>query len=557
MSHNHNIIDADRHFVIDNITKTITNTSDKLVISQYDHDSERYTFEIPRYIEDHDMILCDRIEVHFTNTTRNGRQQNSDVYIVKSTDIDSDRDTVFFSWLVSRQATQIVGSLEFSITFLCFDDEGNEIYNWGTDIFDEIEVIERLNNKASVIESNPDLFEAMKQEILDSISSSDIAIDREEVEQIIADYIANNPPTPGEPGTDGTDGISPTISIEEIESGHRLIITDINGSNTIDIFNGKDGVDGTNGVDGKDGTNGVDGVSPTVTIDSIEGGSRLTITDVNGSKSIDILNGTNGIDGKDGIDGSNGTDGVSPTVSIDSIEGGSRLTITDVNGSNSINILNGIDGRDGVDGSNGIDGVSPTITVEEIDGGNRITINDVNGQKSIDVLNGKDGSNGADVESGFSPTVNVEEIEGGNRITITDVNGEKSIDVLNGIDGKDGADGYIPVKGVDYYTEAETAEIQQTIQTNILASDELRNVVAELFGQFIVIGDTEPEFGPVLWFDTNVNAAVDEAAILLVLGGEDDESEVMASIDETDYPVLNTESPVPADDGESYTITVS
>lgn len=195
VSHIHNIIDDDRHFVIDPITRQITNNSSKLVISQYDHDSERFTFEIPRYIEEHDMAECNRIEVHFTNVIRTKKEQNDDTYIVE--DISSDRNAVFFSWLVSRNATRLVGSLKFSITFLCFDDDGNEVYNWGTDIFDSIQVIARLDNTASIIESNPDLFEGLKQDILDSVGDLGEGVSRDEVEQIIRVYLTENPPTGG------------------------------------------------------------------------------------------------------------------------------------------------------------------------------------------------------------------------------------------------------------------------------------------------------------------------------------------------------------------------
>lgn len=86
-------------------------------------------------------------------------------------------------------------------------------------------------------------------------------------------------------------------------------------------------------------------------------------------------------------------------------------------------------------------------------------------------LNGKGGSDG------FSPTVAITDIEGGHRVTITDSTGEKSFDVLDGETGPQGpkgdtgetgpqgpsgaagADGKTPVKGTDYWTEADKQEI--------------------------------------------------------------------------------------------------
>lgn len=78
-------------------------------------------------------------------------------------------------------------------------------------------------------------------------------------------------------------------------------------------FNGKDGGtgapgrDGTDGAPGRDGSNGApgkNGVSPTVTVEDIEGGHRVTITDAAGIKTVDVL------DGKPGKDGAAGKDAV-------------------------------------------------------------------------------------------------------------------------------------------------------------------------------------------------------------------------------------------------------
>lgn len=59
---------------------------------------------------------------------------------------------------------------------------------------------------------------------------------------------------------------------------------------------GPEGPPGTPGADGKDGENGTDGVSPIVTVDDIEGGHRITITDVDGTKTFDVMDGETKID---------------------------------------------------------------------------------------------------------------------------------------------------------------------------------------------------------------------------------------------------------------------
>lgn len=67
------------------------------------------------------------------------------------------------------------------------------------------------------------------------------------------------------------DGFYPSISVSDIEDGHRITITDTNGTKTVDVMDGKDGYtpvknkdyfDGKDGKDGKDGRDGVDGKTP-------------------------------------------------------------------------------------------------------------------------------------------------------------------------------------------------------------------------------------------------------------------------------------------------------
>ena len=51
---------------------------------------------------------------------------------------------------------------------------------------------------------------------------------------------------------------------------------------------------------------GGSGISPTITVTPFDGGQRLTITDVKGTKSVDILNGANGQNGAQGAPGKDG-----------------------------------------------------------------------------------------------------------------------------------------------------------------------------------------------------------------------------------------------------------
>lgn len=67
--------------------------------------------------------------------------------------------------------------------------------------------------------------------------------------------------------------------------------------------------------------------------------------------------------------------------------------------------------------------------------------------------------------------VDVEEIEGGHRVTFNDTEGEKTFDVM------DGEDGDTPQKGVDYYTEADKAEMVEAVLDELPDEGDLQNEI--------------------------------------------------------------------------------
>lgn len=133
MAHLHGVYDTDSLFVIDPVTRSISNTATKkTMLMQFDHNSERITFELPRYIEKHDMSLSNLVEVHFLNIDASTRAQNSGLYTVTDIKVDpNDEEKVVCSWLISSNATRLVGSLTFIVRFCCVTD-GKVDYAWNT-----------------------------------------------------------------------------------------------------------------------------------------------------------------------------------------------------------------------------------------------------------------------------------------------------------------------------------------------------------------------------------------------------------------------------------------
>lgn len=84
-------------------------------------------------------------------------------------------------------------------------------------------------------------------------------------------------------------------------------------------------------------------------------------------------------------------------------------------------------------------------------------------------LCGKDGKDGADGKDGVSVTHSWS----GTTLTITSASGTSSADLKGaaGAAGKDGAAGYTPVRGTDYWTAADIAEIKGYVDEAILGGE--------------------------------------------------------------------------------------
>ncbi len=160
MAHIHSVYDNDTHFKIDTATREIKNESGKVVIIQHDHDSERFTFEIPRMVEDHDMSICNVVQVHYLNIDAATGTNEPGVYEVGDLQISPDSDDVVIcSWLISRNATQFVGSLNFVVRFRCVADDGTIEYEWATAIHKGINVCESIYNADAIVAEYADVLE--------------------------------------------------------------------------------------------------------------------------------------------------------------------------------------------------------------------------------------------------------------------------------------------------------------------------------------------------------------------------------------------------------------
>lgn len=150
MEHIHGSYMSENRFQIDPSSREIISESkDEIVITQFDHNSERFIFTLPKVVDEHDMTLCSSIRIHYINTGGSGKTVK-DIYEVQDIKVGEDKTTVTFSWLLSQNTTSITGALSFAIQFICTTDDHVE-YNWSTLPYKAIKVSETYNNADEIV----------------------------------------------------------------------------------------------------------------------------------------------------------------------------------------------------------------------------------------------------------------------------------------------------------------------------------------------------------------------------------------------------------------------
>lgn len=189
VNHSHLMNDSDSYFVIDPTTRLMSNGSDEpSYIMQYDHDSVILTFELPRFVDGHDMTKCNRVLVHWNNISEFTVDERAE-----STEIDDlkinpkNESTVICSWQISRNSTQYSGKLTFLVQYKCVEN-GVTTYEWHTDIFDNVIIKSGRNNGEQSVIDYTDIIEQWRSKLFDVSDSviADIATVSEEQKAAIA-----------------------------------------------------------------------------------------------------------------------------------------------------------------------------------------------------------------------------------------------------------------------------------------------------------------------------------------------------------------------------------
>ena len=223
MAQIHEVLDSNLHFIIDPLTRVLridTEDPDKsnMTVIQYDHNSERVTFEIPRMVDGHDMTLCNVVEVHYLNVSKDGRTQASGAYVVEDLGLKADdENTVVGTWLISGNATQIAGTLNFLVRFVCISGNTPD-YVWNSAIYQSIAVSSGLYSGEEIVTEYPDVIAQWEARLI-ALETNGVPDDR--IAEAVSDYLAENPPEVGNV-VKTVNGVAP----------------DVNGNVTIEIPEG-------------------------------------------------------------------------------------------------------------------------------------------------------------------------------------------------------------------------------------------------------------------------------------------------------------------------------
>ena len=235
------------HIVIDD--NRIITVPDKLkrLAVQYDHDIETVTFDCPRYWDDLDMSQMKIYINYLRSDTYTG------TYKAQNITVDETDDTIMhFTWTVSKNVSLIFGKIVFLVCVRKTDESGNEVNHWNSELCKDCYVSEGLEVDGEELkELYPDIIDQWHNEVLGVIGEMDtfkqeLIVMRDSGEfdgatftpsvSETGDLSWTNDKGRENPETVNIQGQSPTIEVTDIQGGHRVTITDINGIRSFDVM---------------------------------------------------------------------------------------------------------------------------------------------------------------------------------------------------------------------------------------------------------------------------------------------------------------------------------
>ena len=222
----------------------------KRLAVQFDHNVETVTFDCPRYWDEHDMS-----QMHiYINYLRPDKE--SGIFKAQDVTVDElDETMMHFTWTISRHVTEVPGQIVFLVCIKIADAEGNEKTHWNSELCKTCFVSEGLEIDGEPIrELYPDIIENWYSEVVEVLDEVN-AVKQNVIEMRDSgafDGATFTPtvdsdgniswtndrgrPNPKTVNITGPNGVSPVITITRLQGGYRLTITDIEGTKSFDIM---------------------------------------------------------------------------------------------------------------------------------------------------------------------------------------------------------------------------------------------------------------------------------------------------------------------------------
>lgn len=235
------------HIVIDD--NRIITVPDKLkrLAVQYDHDIETVTFDCPRYWDDLDMSQMKIYINYLRSDTYTGTYKAQNITVD-----ETDNTIMHFTWTVSKNVSLIFGKIVFLVCVRKTDESGNEVNHWNSELCKDCYVSEGLEVDGEELkELYPDIIDQWYNEVLGVIGEMETF--KEELIGMrdsgefdgatftpsvseTGDLSWTNDKGRENPETVNIQGQSPTIEVTDIQGGHRVTITDVNGISSFDVM---------------------------------------------------------------------------------------------------------------------------------------------------------------------------------------------------------------------------------------------------------------------------------------------------------------------------------
>lgn len=243
----------------------------KRLAVQFDHDVETVTFDCPRYWDEHDMSQM-HIYINYLRPDKESGIFKAQNIVVDETDLN----IMHFDWTISRNVSEVPGQLVFLVCIKKVDEEGNEKTHWNSELCKTCYVSEGLEIDGEELKAlYPDIIEQWYQEVvavIDEVNAtkqdliSDVNSTKQELTSEIADLKQELLDARDSGALDGA------TFIPSVSSTGDLSWTNDRGRENPETVN----------------VRGPDGISPVITVTNIQGGHRITITDINGTQYIDV-----------------------------------------------------------------------------------------------------------------------------------------------------------------------------------------------------------------------------------------------------------------------------